>query len=157
MSNQICYAIFSIWATLSTRSKTEKSCEGGENHNITKGTSVYSGSPYMMSRDQLYHVMTSSDFHGVKLILSWTYASKRHTIIYSFMINRFFGIWLVSELFDPPTYILSLYLMDTLLRNLYVNKISLFSREEIISEKYFEAQKRKSPSLWMDHITPLLK
>ena len=104
MSNQICYALFSIWTTLSTRFKTEKSYKGGVNHNITKGTSVYFGSPYMMSRDQLYYVMTSSDSHGVNFILSWTYASKRRTIIYSFMINLFFGIWLVSELFDPPTY-----------------------------------------------------
>ena len=58
----------------------------------------------MMSRDQLYYVMTSSDSHEDTFILSWTYASKTRTIIYSFMINRFFGILLVSELFDPPTY-----------------------------------------------------
>ena len=72
--------------------ETEKSCKGGVNHNITKGASAYSGSPYMMSRDQLYCVMTSSDSHGDTLILSWAYVSKTHTIIYSFMINRFFGI-----------------------------------------------------------------
>ena len=33
----------------------------GVHYNITRGTSAYSGSPYMKSRDQLYHVMTSSD------------------------------------------------------------------------------------------------
>ena len=72
--------------------KQKKSCKCGLNHNITKGASAYSGSPYMMSRDQLYCVMTSSNSHGDTLILSRAYISKRQTIIYSFMINRFFGI-----------------------------------------------------------------
>ena len=31
--------------------KTEKSCDWDVNHNITNGTSAYSGSPYMVSRD----------------------------------------------------------------------------------------------------------
>ena len=69
ISKQICYALFNIWTTMSTRFKTEKSCKGGVNHTITKCTSAYSGSPYMMSRDQLYYVMTSSDSHGETLYL----------------------------------------------------------------------------------------
>ena len=105
MSYQICYALFRIWTTPSTQFKTEKSCKGDVNHNITKCASGYSGSPYNMSRDQLYCVMTSSYSHEDTFILSWAHVSTRHTIIYSFAINRFFGIWLVSELFDPPTYI----------------------------------------------------
>ena len=65
---------------LLTGFKTEKTCKGGVNHNITKGTSAYFGLSYMLSRDQLYYVMTSSDSHGDTLILSWTYASKRRII-----------------------------------------------------------------------------
>ena len=72
--------------------KNKKNSKGGVNHNITKGTIVYSGSPYMMSRDHLYYVMTSSDSHGDTFIMSWTYASKRRIIIYSFMIDQFFCI-----------------------------------------------------------------
>ena len=53
MSKQICYTLFSIKTTLLTRYKTEKSCKGGVNHNITRGASAYSGSPYKMSHNQL--------------------------------------------------------------------------------------------------------
>ena len=59
-----------------------KNLQRGVNHNITKGANAYSGSTYMMSRDQLYCVMTLSDSHGDTLILSWAYVSQRHTIIY---------------------------------------------------------------------------
>ena len=54
--------------TLSTQFQTEKSCKWGVNHNITKGTRAYSGSPYRMSRDQLYCVMTSSDSHAYSVV-----------------------------------------------------------------------------------------
>ena len=53
MSYQICCTLFSIWLTLSIQFKTEKLCKSGVNHRITWGASAYSGSPYMMSRDQL--------------------------------------------------------------------------------------------------------
>ena len=105
MSYQLFHVSFIMWTTLSIWFKTEKSCKGDVNHNITKGASDYSGLPYMMSRDQLYHVMTSSDSHRDTVILSRAYAIKRCTIISPFLINRLSSIKLVSELFDPPTYI----------------------------------------------------
>ena len=74
MSYQIFYVSFSMWTTLSIRFKTEKSCKGDVNHNLTKGAGAYSGSPYMTSRDQLYHGMTSSDSHEDMVILSWACA-----------------------------------------------------------------------------------
>ena len=41
----------------------------------------------MMSRDQLYLVMTSSACHGDALILSGTNASNRRIMIHSLKIN----------------------------------------------------------------------
>ena len=59
----------------------------------------------MVSRDRFWHVMTSSGSHGYALILSGTDAFNRRITIYSLKINPFSSIVLVSELFDPPTYI----------------------------------------------------
>ena len=48
---QICWTLFSIRITVSTRFKIETSCKAVVNHNITEGNSDYSGLPYMMSSD----------------------------------------------------------------------------------------------------------
>ena len=89
---------------MSIRFNSEKSCKRSVNHHFRKGVSAFAGSPYMMSRDQLWYVMTSSAIHGDTLILSGTDASIRWVIIWSLNINLVSGIGLISELFDPPTY-----------------------------------------------------
>ena len=107
MSYQNCYILSNIQTIMSTRFKTEKSFKRSVHHHFIIGVSALTGSPYMMSRDQLWHVMTSSAGHGDALILSGTDASIRGIIIRSLRINPFSGIGLVSELFDPPTYMKS--------------------------------------------------
>ena len=64
-----------------------------------------------MSGDQFKHVMTSSPGHGDAFILSVADASNRRIMTWSLKINPFSGIGLVSELFDPPTYIANLRLI----------------------------------------------
>ena len=75
MSYQNCYMLFNIQTIMSIRFNSEKSCKRSVNHHFRKGVSAFAGSPYMMSRDQLWYVMTSSAIHGDTLILSGTDAS----------------------------------------------------------------------------------
>ena len=94
---------------MSTWFKTEKRCKRSLNHHFIIGVSALTGLPCMTSRDQLWCVMTSSASHGDAFIVSGTYTSNRRTIIQPLKINPFFGKGLVSELFDPPTYINTIF------------------------------------------------
>ena len=66
---------------MSTRFRTEKSSKRSVNHHFRIGVSALSGSPYMMSRDQLWYVMTSLVSRDDALIRSGTDASIRGIII----------------------------------------------------------------------------
>ena len=125
MSYQICYMLFNIQTTMSTRFKTEKSYKRSVNHHFRISVGAFAGSPYMISRDQLWYVMTSSASHGDALILLGTDASIRGIIILSLKINLFSGIRSVSELFDPPTHT---YFCRWPVVQLSVDERSMFNR-----------------------------
>ena len=92
MSYQTCNILFIIRTTLLTRFNTEKLCKEGVNNHFIIGASALSGSLYMMSRDQLSYVMTSSASHGDAFILSGTHVSNRRIMIYSLRTNTSSGI-----------------------------------------------------------------
>ena len=81
LSDQNCYMLFNILTIMSTQFKTEKSCKRSVNHHFIIDVSALTGSLYMMSRDQLWYVMTSSASHSDALILLGTDASIRGIII----------------------------------------------------------------------------
>ena len=83
MSSQNCCILFYIRTTLSTWFKTEKLCKRSINHHFRICFSTFAGSPYMMSFDQLWYVMTSSVSHIDELILSGTDASIKRIVIWS--------------------------------------------------------------------------
>ena len=66
---------------MSTRFKKENPCKRRVNHHFRIGVSAFAGSPFLMSRDQLWYVIPSSASHGDALFLSETDASIRGIII----------------------------------------------------------------------------
>ena len=113
---------------MSTRFKTAKSCKRSVNHHLRVGVIALTGSPYMVSRDQLWYMMTPSTSHGDALILSGTDAFIRGIIIGSLKINPYSGIGLVSELFYPPTYVF-ITVLNFVFSHMYINYIKLFYLE----------------------------
>ena len=91
MSYQSCYMLFNIQTIMSTRFKLEKSWMNNVNHHFRICVSALTGSPCMMSRDQLLYVMMSSASHCDAFILSGTDTSIRGIRIWSLKINPFSG------------------------------------------------------------------
>ena len=88
------YILLSMGTTLSTHFKQNNHAKRLHSRNIQRDPSVYSGSLYMMSRDLIYYVMTSSDGRRDTLVLSGAYVSKTcsSAIINQQKTNRFPGI-----------------------------------------------------------------